>query len=137
MATIFTYGSLMCEDIMATVTGQNLVFDEAHLLDYERYAVRDEEYPAIIPKTASTVQGRVYYGVNEEGVARLDSFEGDYYQRVLLKVSVLGRPLEAQSYVFREEYRGLLADWSWDFEHFLQHGKHKFTSQYLGYQRLV
>ena len=91
MATIFTYGSLMCEDIMAAVTGQNLVFDEAHLLDYERYAVRDEEYPAIIPKTASTVQGRVYYGVNEEGVARLDSFEGDYYQRVLLKVSVLGR----------------------------------------------
>ncbi|CAA0081482.1 gamma-glutamylcyclotransferase family protein [Zhongshania aliphaticivorans] len=137
MAIIFTYGSLMCEDIMTAVTGQKLAFDEARLIGYERYAVRGEAYPAIIPKTASSVQGRVYYGVNEQGLARLDSFEGDYYQRILLKVNVLDRPLDAHSYVFRDEYRGLLADWRWDFEYFLQYGKQKFTSQYLGYRRLV
>ena len=136
MAIVFTYGSLMCDDIMAAVTGQALASESASLNDFARYAVRNEAYPAIVPEASAKVQGRVYYDVNELVLARLDLFEGDWYSRVALEVEVQGTLVEAQTYVFRDECRQQLADWLWDFEFFLQHGKHIFTAEYLGYQRL-
>lgn len=138
MATVFTYGSLMCEDIMAAVTGHNLDFESARLSGFARYAVRGEAYPAIVPESSATVAGRIYYGVTESGLARLDAFEGDWYLRDSVVVNTAqGRLVEAQSYIFRPEYAHFIADWPWSFEYFLEHGRQSFTDQYLGYQRLL
>ena len=137
MATVFTYGSLMCEDIMAAVTGSNLDFESARLSGFARYAVRGEAYPAMVRESSATVTGRIYYDVNESGLARLDVFEGDWYFRDSVVVNTAqGRLVEAQSYIFRPEYAHFIADWPWSFEYFLERGRRSFTEQYLGYQRL-
>lgn len=137
MAIVFTYGSLMCNDIMAAVTGVDLPSDAAVIVNFARYALRGQTFPAMVAEDLARVDGRVYYDVDESALARLDVFEGDYYQRCSVSVNTSnGTRLEAQAYVLRDVYLSLLADWGWDFEHFLAHGKKDFTSRYLGYQGL-
>src|SRR6185369_5509088 len=46
---LFTYGSLMCADIMAAVVGDQLRCTPAILSGYRRFLVRDEYYPGVIP----------------------------------------------------------------------------------------
>jgi gamma-glutamylcyclotransferase (GGCT)/AIG2-like uncharacterized protein YtfP len=137
MVNVFTYGSLMCADIMATVSGVNPLSESALLGNYRRYAVLGEAYPALITEAGAQTQGLLYSNISDEALRRLDVFEGDYYQRCELVVALLdGRQVRAQTYVFRADYRHLVADWPWSFEHFLNVGKAKFESAYLGLQHL-
>ncbi|WP_269620085.1 gamma-glutamylcyclotransferase family protein [Zhongshania sp. BJYM1] len=139
MATVFTYGSLMCEDIMAAVSGFNNLHSEAAVLKgFARYAVIGEAYPAIVQDASTAVEGRIYFGVDQHGLARLDVFEGDWYTRETLAVETHeGVFVSAETYVFRDECEHLVADWHWNFEHFLKTGKQTFIDQYLGYKRLL
>jgi len=140
MANVFTYGSLMCADIMAAVCGENSTFENGVLAGYRRYAVRGEDYPGVLPETcakSAEVAGIVYRDVSDEGLRRLDVFEGDYYQRRSVRVQLVdGQFIAAEAYIFRPQFRGLLADWPWDFEHFLASGKARFSGAYLGFQKL-
>ncbi|MBB5185875.1 gamma-glutamylcyclotransferase (GGCT)/AIG2-like uncharacterized protein YtfP [Zhongshania antarctica] len=137
MANVFTYGSLMCADIMATVSGVSALSESALLRNYRRYAVLDEDYPALIAEAGAETHGLLYRNISDEGLRRLDVFEGDYYQRCELVVALLdGCQVSAQTYVFRADYRHLIADWPWSFEHFLNVGKSNFENAYLGFQQL-
>lgn len=137
MSHVFTYGSLMCADIMSAVSGVNTVPESALLGNYRRYAVLSEDYPALIAEAGAQTPGLLYRNISDEALRRLDVFEGDYYQRCERVVALLdGRQVRAQTYVFRTDYRHLVADWSWSFEHFLNVGKAKFESAYLGFQHL-
>ena len=109
MVNVFTYGSLMCADIMATVSGVNPLSESALLGNYRRYAVLGEDYPALIAEAGAQTQGLLYRNISDEALRRLDVFEGDYYQRCELDVALLdGRQVTAQTYVFRADYRHLL-----------------------------
>lgn len=137
MAIVFTYGSLMCDDIMAGVTGLDLPSDAAVIANFARYALRGEAFPAMVAEDLARVDGRLYYDVDESALACLDVFEGDCYQRCTVSVRKSnGTILEADTYVLCDQYHSLLADWDWDFDYFLAHGKMDFTRRYLGYQRL-
>jgi len=142
MANVFTYGSLMCADIMAAVCGENSTFENGVLAGYRRYAVQGEDYPGMVPaaiaKERPEVVGIVYRDVSDEGLRRLDVFEGDYYQRRSVRVQLAdGEFIAAEAYIFRLQFRDLLADWPWDFEHFLASGKARFSGAYLGFQKLL
>jgi gamma-glutamylcyclotransferase (GGCT)/AIG2-like uncharacterized protein YtfP len=137
MTDIFTYGSLMCPQIMGAVCGFNAESEPVRLLGYRRFAVLDEDYPGLIECAGADTDGVLYRNISEEGLRRLDVFEGDYYQRQNVVVSHgTSGTVAAQTYVFRSEYCHLLAQWPWSFEHFLNVGKEKFTSAYLGFQKL-
>lgn len=138
MTDVFTYGSLMCADIMAAVSGVNSPSEPALLRNYRRYAVLSEDYPGLVADAGAETQGLVYRNITEEGLHRLDRFEGEYYQRrdVVLELTE-GKSALAQTYVFRSEYQYLLADWPWSFEHFLNVGKSRFNSDYLGFQKMA
>jgi gamma-glutamylcyclotransferase (GGCT)/AIG2-like uncharacterized protein YtfP len=132
MAIVFTYGSLMCADIMAAITGVDLHSDVVVISNFARYALRGQTFPAMVAEESARVEGRLYYDVDESALARLDVFEGDCYQRCTVSVKTSnGTDLRAQAYVLRDSYRSLLADWDWDFDHFLAHGKKDFTNRYL------
>ncbi|MBC9073874.1 gamma-glutamylcyclotransferase [Thauera sp. CAU 1555] len=133
----FTYGSLMCEDIMARVAGGAFSSTAAMLHGYARHPVRDETYPAIVPRHGASVAGRLYREVDAAALQRLDAFEGEMYARTPVCVELPdGGRADAEAYVFRPAWEHLLMPGEWDFERFLAHGKAHFLARYLGFSKL-
>lgn len=133
----FTYGTLMCPQIMAAVCARTLYAADALLTGYRRLAVRGEDYPGIVADPQGRVTGRLYAGIDDSLWQRLDRFEGAQYQRQVVRVRTIdGREVRAETYLFAPHSRALLSDSDWDFEHFLAHGKARFLARYLGFHAL-
>jgi gamma-glutamylcyclotransferase (GGCT)/AIG2-like uncharacterized protein YtfP len=133
----FTYGSLMCADIMARVVGRALLGEPARLAGHSRHPVRGETYPGVVEDPRGWVDGRLYRGVDAAALARLDAFEGGLYARRPVPVNpVGGGSCMAWCYIFRDEYRHLLRPGDWDFAAFLAAGKAEFEARYLGFEAL-
>lgn len=133
----FTYGSLMCEDIMSAVCGQPVHGWPATLAGHARHPVRDEDYPGMVPTAGTLVTGVLYRDLAPAVWPRLDSFEGEMYQRQIVTVTTpAGEALEAHTYLFRPACQHLLLPGDWDFEAFLGQGKQRFTHRYLGFGRI-
>jgi gamma-glutamylcyclotransferase (GGCT)/AIG2-like uncharacterized protein YtfP len=130
----FTYGSLMCEDIMAWVSGAVLAAVPALLPEHARHPVRGEAYPGMVAAAGRAVSGRLYRDLPVEAWPRLDAFEGPTYVRRRVTVQPSGgNPVEAWTYLFRPEHGHLLLPGDWDFQRFLAEGKARFTRDYLGF----
>lgn len=135
---LFTYGSLMCADIMTAVAGAPLACTPAMLPGYRRFLVSNEQYPGVIADETGTVPGIVYHALTPEHWSRLDVFEGVCYDRRLVTVRSAQAP-EAQvyCYVFRPECHHLLTTIEWDYAAFLRSGKQIFQSRYCGFKTLA
>jgi hypothetical protein len=134
----FTYGSLMCEDIMRAVSGHAAVHEAAELAGYSRHPVTGEHYPGIRPQAAGRVVGVLYRDLPAAAFDRLDAFEGSQYQRRTACVALRdGTEIVAETYVFRPEFARLLGAGDWDFKAFLRTGKARFEAQYLGYAHIT
>ena len=135
--SLFTYGSLMCADIMALVAGSELQCTPAVLPGYRRFQVRDEHYPGVMADKAGVVPGMVYHHISTAGWSRLDRFEGAMYDR--LPVTVRYDDSSASlvyCYVFRAEFHHRMTTVEWDFSRFLESGKNLFQQHYCGFQVL-
>ena len=137
MNNLFAYGTLMCEDIMAEVSGCCLSYVSGTLKGYGRRSVKGEHFPALIPDAAGSVDGIVYRNVPEWAWARLDRFEGEMYARREVRVELRdGSIMPAETYVVHPEYQDQLEASAWDFEVFLSKGKTLFQNGYRGYRKL-
>lgn len=135
---LFTYGSLMVPEIMTKVTGCTLQAVEVTLEGYERYGVRNEQYPGVVEKVGGRVDGILYLDVPPEAVTRLDLFEGQMYSREavhVLRRDGRGR-VAAMAYLVKPAFSHLLTGESWDLRHFLEHGRALFESRYVGFDEL-
>lgn len=136
-AHCFTYGSLMCEDIMSAVCAARMASVPARLDGYRRSPVIDQEYPGMVPARGNRVEGVLYLDLPDTAWPRLDAFEGDEYSRE--EVGVLtadGCLLTAWTYVFKPALTARLGAGEWDFQRFLASGKARFTALYLGFDKL-
>ena len=132
---LFTYGSLMCEDIMFAVAGATLACEPAILHDHRRFLVKDEHYPGVVPEAGGLVSGIVYRGLGAESWQRLDRFEGEMYERRPVRVCYAdGRTAMVDCYLFRPEFAHRLSSTEWDFAAFLQGGKSLLQHQYCGFK---
>ena len=148
----FTYGSLMWADIMARVCGcgpQDLRGQQAWLPGYRRLAVRGEDYPGLVALDDTAeggfaaapmpVRGVLYRGLSEQALRRLDVFEGQEYERTLVRVSTAGPAGQALHlawvYRFRAEFTHRLLDQAWSPEAFEAGGKARFMARYGGFAR--
>lgn len=137
VTTCFTYGSLMCEDIMHAVCGSQSAHCQATLHDYRRHPVIGAEYPGMLPYAGSQVQGVLYLDLPLSAWPRLDRFEGDEYDRRIVDVTLSdGSRLQAWTYVFRDALAHRLGTGDWDFARFLREGKARFVSDYVGFGTL-
>ncbi|ANQ86015.1 putative AIG2-like protein [Azoarcus olearius] len=128
----FTYGSLMCADIMAAVCGVEPAGEPATLADHRRHPVRGEAYPGMVPAAGAEVSGVLYRHLPPDALARLDAFEGPQYVRVTVRVRLPdGAAVEADTYMFRPEHADELLPGEWDFDRFLREGKARFQHQYM------
>ncbi|MDD5366778.1 MAG: gamma-glutamylcyclotransferase [Gallionellaceae bacterium] len=133
----FTYGSLMCADIMSRVSGMALAGEPASLAGHARQPVADEDYPGVTADPAASVEGILYRGLDGSALARLDAFEGEMYERVRVQVNLVGGgSVAAWCYIFRAPYRHRLLLGDWSFEAFLAGGKARFLARYMGFAAL-
>lgn len=133
MHNIFTYGSLMFAPVWSRVVKGIYPHISAKLAGYQRLAVKDEEYPVIIPAPAHHVEGILYLNVDATDLGQLDAFEGEYYARIGVTVDTANGLLNAQVYVLKPEYRHIATEQPWDVRYFRDHGILRFMNQYQGF----
>lgn len=137
MTHLFTYGSLMCKDIMKMVSGQESLQKKARLDGFFRSQIVDETYPGIFPQTNRYVKGMIYFDLTQTALARLDAFEGEYYIRSQIHINCdeMG-VIPAAAYIIKPSYQHLLTGKEWSFEDFLTSGKQEFLSKYVGFKKI-
>lgn len=119
---VFTYGSLMYDDVWQRVVSGRYEKKRAALYGYVRKSIDGEVYPALI-KGEGITEGEIYLSVSSEDILKLDCFEGEMYERVLGQViSDGGVTFSCFFYVFRKEYSDLLRDAEWRCEDFERNG---------------
>ena len=132
MVRLFCYGTLQSPLVMKAVTGRAFSGQEATLNNWARYRVRHSEYPGIVPQIDSMVHGKVYWGLDEDAMKKLDAFEGDKYERVIVQVTLAdGTVEEAFTYAICSDCRDMLSTDPWDFDRFLQNGLEKFIHWFV------
>lgn len=127
----------MCSDIMEKVAGCKADGTPATLANYFRSRISGEEYPGIIATDQKSVKGIAYFDLPGSAVSRLDSFEGEMYERLKVQVTLQDKTtVSAFAYVFKQQYQDLLTGEQWNFEDFLASGKKKFEDAYFGFQTI-
>lgn len=110
---LFAYGTLMFGDIRAAVTGRRLRPEKAVLPDYRRQRIGDLAVPAVQPWVGEAVEGLVLFGLDRSILARIDDYEGDLYERQLVRIGSRGGGRLAYCYVASARARALLGEeWS-------------------------
>lgn len=103
---IFTYGSLMFPAIWQRVVRGVYRSTPAVLNGHARFSLIDDTYPGVVPDSEATVEGVLYFDVDEADVAALDAFEGNEYRRdTVMVVMESGETAIACTYIFLAESR--------------------------------
>lgn len=116
---LFTYGTLMIDAVMQKVVkGKTFSSAPAVLQDYARVALRGEVFPGVIPAAGQTVEGRLYFDLDEDALHRLDTFESDMYTREIVTARCPQGEVKACVYVMAPASRALCLEQPWDLEKF-------------------
>jgi gamma-glutamylcyclotransferase (GGCT)/AIG2-like uncharacterized protein YtfP len=98
---IFTYGSLMFDEVWRQVVSGCYRSQAATLHHHQRHALTGLSYPGVVAVPGMQVAGRLYHDVSAEDIARLDAFEGVEYRRDALQVMLAsGEPVSAWTYIW-------------------------------------
>jgi gamma-glutamylcyclotransferase (GGCT)/AIG2-like uncharacterized protein YtfP len=134
MKNVFTYGSLMFAPVWERVVVGRYVSAPAMLEGFERLAVYGEEYPVIKPAAStSLVKGLLYQQVGSQDIARLDDFEGEYYQRTGVDVRIANAVVSAETYVLKPAFYHIAKPAPWDEDDFARQGIRRFLQGYKGF----
>ncbi|MDH5297989.1 MAG: gamma-glutamylcyclotransferase [Desulfobulbaceae bacterium] len=127
---LFTYGTLMVEEIMAALAGKPLPSREAVLKGFQRFRMRGEIYPGIGPATGHETRGRLYVAMDDETMALLDAFEGEQYHRQPLTVTTAdGTSQAAETYLLASSFSHCRTDRPWEIEQFTSRHLTRFLVQ--------
>ena len=122
---------------MGEISGLRLSHEAGTLKGYSRRSVKGKHYPALVPDDGSRVEGVVYRDIPNSVWDRLDRFEGEMYERRLVKIKLsTGTALFAGTYVVRPAFLDQISQCDWDFSDFLQNGKEIFQKHYKGFKSL-
>ncbi|MBW2248874.1 MAG: gamma-glutamylcyclotransferase [Deltaproteobacteria bacterium] len=128
----------MIPSVMHAVTARHFRSQKAILRDYARFRVKGESYPGIIPVTDAITEGIIYFNVNEFSLEQLDTFEGDLYERIRVRVENREKEMiDAQAYVIQSKYLGYLSMKAWDVKEFIKKDLEMFLMTYSGFPKNV
>ncbi len=132
---LFTYGSLMFDEIWSRLVRGDYTKRSARLHGFTRRRIRDDVYPVIFRSNHSEwVDGVIYFGVSDEDLRRLDAFEAHAYDRQPHIVIVEGSEEHpADAYVLKDSYRYLANESEWDPQWFAREALPVFTRSYRGF----
>jgi len=127
---VFTYGSLMFENVFEGVTGERCQNQRATLKQWSRHALLNKTYPGAVTNRDQLAQidGVLWLQVSDLALLKLDSFEGCPYCRELVTVlTENGTPQKAWIYRWVDES---LICGEWDVAKFTQQHQADFLSQH-------
>ena len=125
-APIFVYGTLTSPQVVRTLLGRTvaLQFPPARLSGYSRHSVKNFVYPGMIPSNNDdSPQRQEVHGCLLENLSHLEMkllnwFEGDEYERRLVKVSTNDDILiDAHAYIWKShllEELNLQEEWCYE-----------------------
>ena len=114
MPDLFVYGTLLIPAVWTRVTGRPLPPGrDAVLPRHRRRTVQGQCYPGMVPDPREDVAGRLYLGVEQATLVKLDAYEGSSYRRVRLAVLVAGRKRPAETWLFVPGAGGRLGPQPW------------------------
>ena len=128
---VFTYGTLLVAEVMEAVAGARFASVPARLDGWERVCVREAVYPGARAADRASIDGVLWLDVHDDALLRLDRFEGDMYERRVLRVTTADGPRDAQVYVIPRANEHLLEPAAWDFERF----RREHLARYLDHCR--
>jgi len=127
---LFVYGTLMSDDVMHAVTGRQFHGTQCTLDDFQRFSVKDADYPGIRNVKGNIVDGLIYQDIPVTIWPLLDEFEGDMYERIEVTVKTAENiQLMAFTYVIKKQFLHLLTDMPWSFETFIKLRKEHFLNE--------
>lgn len=86
MQSLFAYGTLQLPEILERVIGRHVQGIPATLADYRSGLVARANFPGIVPKSGSIVEGSLITGFSPHEIQLLDQYEGELYRRILVTV---------------------------------------------------
>ncbi len=127
---LFVYGTLMSGDVMQAVTGLYFTGTHCRLDNFQRFSVKNADYPGIRHKHGKSVDGLIYLNIPDNIWPLLDEFEGDIYERIEVAVKTAENiEFSAFTYVIKEHSAHLLTDLPWSFDIFIQQRKKQFLRE--------
>lgn len=124
MQNLFVYGTLRSSEITKKLTGKTFETFSAVLEGYKMYSVKNCDYPAIISELGAETKGKIIVDVDDSDLKIFSNYEGDEYEKKVVKVMCNNKYEDAITYVWLKELQ-LLENRNWDFEDF-QKNKLKF-----------
>jgi gamma-glutamylcyclotransferase (GGCT)/AIG2-like uncharacterized protein YtfP len=120
MYKLFVYGTLLSKGIWKSIVSGDYASDSAILNGYARKKVKRKNYPGLVERDGSKVEGMLYYDISEEDFRKLDAYEGEEYARTKVSVQLSsGKSIESFTYLFKKEYFGKLTKSEWALTGFL------------------
>jgi gamma-glutamylcyclotransferase (GGCT)/AIG2-like uncharacterized protein YtfP len=136
---VFTYGTLMFPEVWQAVVGSSFKSVEGTARGYAIYRVEGADFPGIAVATEDdAVPGVVYLDVDDASIARLDTFEDDFYERQGLWIECVdGQRRAAEAYVVPAQNRQVLSNEPWHRDTFLSTGGlEHFIQKFQGFGRV-
>jgi len=131
---VFAYGMLMIPSVMEAVTGRRFAAQQALLHHYARFRLKDATYPGLVEAAGATTDGVLYLDIDAPSLARLDAFEGTFYQRTRVEVETPeGKRWPAEVYVVEPHHRRHLSFEAWRLDDFRREHLEAFLASYHGF----
>ena len=136
VTSVFTYGTLMFEEIWQLIAGRPYHTVKAVLPGYQRFKMKHAEYPGITPAGQDhCVTGLIYLNIHERVVAALDGFEDDHYsQKPVTAITSAGIAVSCLAWVIPAVRRNRLSETEWHADDFERNHLQEFVT---AYRRLV
>jgi gamma-glutamylcyclotransferase (GGCT)/AIG2-like uncharacterized protein YtfP len=110
---LFTYGTLMCPEVLAAVAGATGAARPARLPGYVRRRVRGAVWPGILRRPGASVEGVLWSGLGAAALARLDRYEGAAFRREAVIVATAEGEVPAHAYILAARHRWRLTKHDW------------------------
>jgi len=134
---IFTYGTLAFPGVMRAVTGRTFASRRAWVCGFARLRVRGVVYPGLLETGGRCTDGRVYLGVDDQSLARLDRFEDWLYERRVVEVVLLGGAARrVDAWVVPPHHASFLLRVPWDADRFVRRYLHRYLRGCRDFRRL-
>jgi len=113
MQHVFVYGTLLFPEVVKGLTGYSFQTIEATLNGYHRCTVKNSDYPAIVKKPGSQVDGKILLNLDNRSYEILRFFEGDEYQCISVDVQTANSKYTACVFIWMGANEMLeKADWN-------------------------
>ncbi len=110
---LFAYGTLCFAEVMRRMGGRVPAGERAVLPGHRCRLLCGEPFPAVVPDPGEDTPGILYRGVDRELLARLDQYEGEWYQRAIRRVHLATGTAPAWVYLLAPGHAHRLSTLPW------------------------